>query len=383
MSERLLVIVGHKPSAILSKGEYVPRYYNPGNLFEEIHLLMAHGDQPNKDELTKTAGDAKLYLHNLPKPDFRWTLGWQTPFLRKWTAVGVDLAEDIKPALVRTHNDFMEGYLATRIKQELGIPFVTSLHGVWDRDHLDNVKEWIVKFAHYKFERMTLKNADAVIAVYAPIVRYAHKYGSKNVHLIYNMVSDQIKPKKHYRYGRPLRLITINRQVQNKNPENILRAIRDIDCHYVLVGDGTHHEKLKNLAREIGVEQKTEFIRALPNQDLVSMLPAFDVLVSHCDYWGISKSLIEASLAGLPIVINRHPEEHIPEHDGDWLWLVDQNTPEDYRAAISALAENEDLRAEYGRRAYEHAKQTFDPAKMEQKIADLYQKVMHKAGEIS
>ena len=42
----------------------------------------------------------------------------------------------------------------------------------------------------------------------------------------------------------------------------------------------------------------------------------FDIMVSHCDYWGISKTIIEGALAGLPIIHNVHPVEPVPDLEG-------------------------------------------------------------------
>ena len=381
MSSRLLVLVPDWPSVILDKGEYPELYYNPGNLFEEVHLLLTNSDDPSVAEMQHTVGNARLHIHNLPKPDIRWTLGWQRPLVEGWVRNGLELARQIKPGLVRTHNNFMEGYLASRIKDDQGTPYVMSLHGVWDRDHLDTIKDWITKYAHYKFEKISLKNSDSVIAVYGSIIRYAEEYGAGNVHLIYNILAENIPRRENKALSAPPRLITINRQVPNKNPVNVIRAIRDIDCYYMLVGDGSEHKKLKAVAHEEGVEHKVEFVKAMPNEELIKLLPTFDILVSHCDYWGMSKTVIEASLAGLPTVINYHPFEPIPEYDGDWLLRCD-NTADSYRDAIVSLIEDDELRNGYAQRAYDHARAAFDPELMEQKTVALYQDVMRAAGTL-
>jgi glycosyltransferase involved in cell wall biosynthesis len=121
-------------------------------------------------------------------------------------------------------------------------------------------------------------------------------------------------------------LITINRQLKEKNPENIIRAIRDIDCRYLIVGDGAYHDYLKTVAEEAGCADKVEFVKAIPNAKLCKMLKDFDLMVSHCDYWGISKTVIEAALCGLPVIINHHSIEPIPDYEGDWVRLCD-NSP--------------------------------------------------------
>lgn len=376
MNEKvLLVIVPDRISDILKKGEYPELYYNPGDLFAEVHILMTNDDQPDLAQLQKTVGRARLFVHNLPSPKIRNTFGWQEPLIRPWIAQGIKIARQIAPSLVRTHNNFLEGYLASEIKQQLGVPFVTSLHGVWDRDGLITGRDKFIKLFRQRFERITMKNADAVIAVYEPIIRYAREYGAKNIHLIYNIVSGQIEKKQGNRLSSPPRLITINRQVKEKNPENIIRAITDIDCEYVIVGDGPYHEHLREVARESGCADKVRFISALPNAQICSMLKDFDLMVSHVDYWGMSKTVIEASLAGIPTVINHHPVMPIPEYQGDWLCIC-QNTPEGYRSAIRSLLSDDSARSQLAQTAYQHARSHFNPQAMEEKVVRIYEQVI-------
>ncbi len=375
MKRKLLVIIPDRLSVLIAKGEITQRYYNPGNLFDEVHILMTNADRPNINALEKSVGRATLVLHNLPagKNLFLKTLGWQYVLLRKWIFKGVELAREIQPDLVRVHNNFLEGYLALNIKKRLRIPYVVSLHGVWDKDCLGTAGQKLFGLFRKKLEKTSLRSADCVVAVYKPILRYAHRYGATDVRLIYNVVSIADKHQKSdYKRSEPPRLITINRQVKEKNPENIIRAVSRLNCRYTIVGNGGYHEYLKRVAEDCGCADRVSFIQAMPNEELCSLLKTFDVMVSHCDYWGISKTIIEGALAGLPIVVNQHPIEPIPDYEGDWLSLC-SNTEEGYYKAISRLVDDAEARRNLGRRALLHAKNFFDPAVQESKIVDIYQ----------
>jgi len=65
----LLVLVPDHISAIVQKGEYQPRYYNPGEVFDEVHILTTTPDKPDPAALQRTVGRAKLHLHNLPEDE--------------------------------------------------------------------------------------------------------------------------------------------------------------------------------------------------------------------------------------------------------------------------------------------------------------------------
>jgi hypothetical protein len=64
--KRLLVIVPDRLSDIAGKGEVQPAYYNPGELFDEVHILMTNDDRPPIEPLQYMVGRAKLFVHNSP-----------------------------------------------------------------------------------------------------------------------------------------------------------------------------------------------------------------------------------------------------------------------------------------------------------------------------
>jgi len=378
MTKRLLVIISDRLSDLIRKGEMTPRYYNPGELFDEVHILMTNNDHPDPGMLQRTVGGAKLSIYNLPadKRLFIRSLGWQTFLMKNWIEEGLKIASHVSPHLIRVYNNFKEGYLASQIKKRMGIPYVVSLHGVWDKDDLSTFKNRMICVFRRKLERISLENSDHVIAVYQPILRYAREYGAKTFSLIYNVVSSAwLKEKKGYEIQKRPRIITINRQLKEKNPENIIRAILDIDCEYTIVGDGPHHEYLEGLAKRVGVGDKITFIKAIANERLCQMLAEYDIMVSHCDYWGIPKSIIEASIVGLPIIINQHPLEPIPEYKGDWLMLC-KNTSDGYAEAIKQMIGDSELRENMGKAAKIYAQNNWLPEEMEEEVVSIYRGLM-------
>lgn len=377
-----MVIVPDRLSDLIRKGEVTPRYYNPGELFREVHIVMLNDDRPDPRAIQPMVGRATLHLHNLigsRRFFFVRTLGWQPILLGPLLRHAVELARRVRPQLIRTHNNFLEGVVAQRIKRALAVPYVVSLHGVWDVDDRTTVMARISAAFRRKLELKTLADADAVIAVYAPIVRYAHAFGARRVELIYNIVAGrEISRKTHYALGGRPRLITVNRQVAEKNPINIIRAVARLDCTYAVIGDGPLHGTLKSLAAELGCADRIEFITSMPNAELCASLGEFDLMVSHCDYWGMSKTIIEGALAGLPIVINRHPQTDIAEYDGGWL-VECENTTEGYQAAIAGLLADAERRQALGELAYHTARTRFDPETMEQRTAALYRELLGHA----
>lgn len=378
----LLVIIPDRLSELIHKGEITARYYNPGELFDEVHILMTNDDNiVNPEDIKKTVGHAKLYFHNLPRPSFFKTLCWRPWLLRKWAGQGVRLAKEIRPNLIRCYGNYVNGYVGAEISHSLKVPMALSLHssgretgkiGLW------SIKQLIAFEALKSVGKHSIKNASIVMPVYEHLREYALKNGARRVEVVYNIINPLfIGCKKFYTLHNPPQIISVGRQFREKNPENIIRAVARIDAHLTVVGDGPYHSYLKQVAKKYKVEDRVKFIRALPNDELCQMLPDYDIFATHSERLGVPKAVLEPLLTGLPVVVNKRKGPPVPEFQGDWIMLVD-NTPGGYSEAFRKLLDDDAFREQLGRRAYEHAHEYWAPEKMEKRVVDLYLELMEK-----
>ena len=389
---RLLVIVPDRISDILTKGEYQPDYYNPGGVFDEVHILTTTDDRPALDQLQRTVGNACLVVDNHPddltlvgrRPE--WLTGRR---LRRWAAGGVEIARKIAPAMIRCHGADWNTYLASRIKAELGIPYVVSLHINPD---VNSVRRFLkpdltpAEARHNRFydylEGEALRSADLVMPVYRPILPYLERLGIERVEVCYNVLNKlHLREKADYARHSPARIIYVGRLFDDKDPANIIRAVASLDgVHFTIVGDGPIRPRLEALVAELGLSGRITFRPAVPNDQLCDLLVESDLFAVHTEYWEISKSVLEAVLTGLPVVINRRIGPPVPEFsEGDYLRLVN-NTVEDYRAALGELLSDHEARAALGRRAFAHAQANWAPAITEAKVAAIYRRILAERG---
>jgi glycosyltransferase involved in cell wall biosynthesis len=374
------VIVPDAISAIVEKGEFTPRYYNPGNLFDEVHILMTNDDQVSPDALQKTVGSAQLFLHNHPDPGYGRSFGYHPSFLSFWARRAVKLARRIRPSLIRCYGNWLNGYLAREIKRKVGIPYVVSMHTNPDEEVRGRATtKWEIKYWNTmrKIEKLALHHADIVLPVYKPIIPYLRSMGIEKFKVAYNVLNPEfLRKKDDYGLHNPVRLISVGRHYREKNPENIIRVVEKLpNTHLTLAGDGPLQEYLENVTRDCKVQDRVTFRRAIPNDDLCRELPSFDIFVVHTECWEISKSVLEALLTGLPVVINRRRGEPVPELQGDHVMFV-ENTPDSYCDALTTLIEDDLFREKLGRRAYHHAQENWAPAKAETKYVEIYKRTM-------
>jgi glycosyltransferase involved in cell wall biosynthesis len=388
---RLLVLVPDAFSAIITKGEYQPNYYNPGDHFREVHLLTTADDRLDPEAMRRTVGSAGISMGSVPERPGMAHLPWRDEDclpLRQWAQPVVEAARAFAPDLIRCHGADWNTYAASRIKQELGIPYVVSLHINADvnanRRHLGqrlSAAQWRENELFEYLERTGLAHADMVMPVYRPIIPYLERMGVANYTVCYNVLSTtHLTRKADYRLHDPVRLLYVGRLFEDKNPANILRAVASLPgVEFTLVGDGPLRGVLEDLAQSLGIGSRTRFLPAVPNDDLCRMLPEFDLFALHTQYWELNKSLLEALLTGLPCVVNRRKGLAVPELEGDFILKVD-DTPEGYRGALARLIADHGFREGLGRAACEHARANWDPAKAEARYLEIYKDVMARGG---
>ena len=382
--KRLLVVVSDRLTDLISKGEITTRYYNPGEVFDEVHILMTNDDRPDLDAVRTMVGRAVLHLHNLPAGAglFATTLGWQPWLLGRWAGRGVELARAIGPNLIRTYGNSLNGFLGARIAMDLQVPLVVSLHTDPDelRDRASVRRDWLEWLTYNRLvalEIATLRAADWVLPVYQPIGEYAARRGAARVEVCYNVINpDHLRRKECYALHVPARVASVGRQIPGKNPGNLIRALASLpDAELTLIGDGPLHDGLRRLAADCGVTDRVVFHPRLSNDEICRLLPDFDLFATHCEFLGIPKAVLEPLLTGLPVVINRRRGSPVPEFEGDWIRLVD-DTPEAYRQALHDLLSDDVEREALGRRAYAHAAERWAPERTEQRLADVHRQAL-------
>ncbi|WP_320171781.1 glycosyltransferase [Maridesulfovibrio sp.] len=380
MGKVLLNIITDRLSHLENKGEMTSRYYNPGGEFDEVHILMTNEDSPTPEKLQKMAGDARLYIHNLPasKKLLITSLFWRPALLKGWAAGGVELAKKIKPDVIRCYGNYINGFIASEIKKELGIPYIVSLHTHPDENRSNLSFGW-KNFLYYHFtasvENVTLKNADYVVGVYKSLIPYVNRRNPKNYETIYNTVTpDKIRIKSDYTADTALKILSVGRLIPGKNPEYLIDAAIAEGAHLTVVGNGPLRPALMDRAEQAQGPGKVTFIQSISNEKLCEMSPDFDVFAIHSDYDGIPKTVLEASLCGLPVVVNKRMENQVPEFEDGWMELVN-NSFEGYSMAIKRLA-NMDYREDLGKKALKYSHKHWNPQQTELRYAELYKQIM-------
>ena len=371
MSECLLVIVSERISEWIDKGEVVDRYYNPGNRFDEVHLLLTNDDRPDPVVVQRLVGSARVSIHNLPaRPNLlARKLGLWPILLRRWAAEAVPLARAISPNVVRCYGLHLNGLCALEIRRTLGTPVVVSLH---DPRHSEE------SAAMRSVRRKIVRGAQIVIAVYRPLVPYLEGLGARRIEVVYNVLNaNTFRAKQDYGVHDPVSVVSVGRQVPDKDPTPLIRAIAGRPgFRLTLVGDGPLHQDLCTLVTGLGVGDRITLHRALPNDELVATLPDHDLFAAYFEYLEAPKTVLEAMLCGLPVVVNCGPNGAVPELNETVCLLVDGDV-DGYGTGFDALVADPALRARLGEAARAWAYRSLDPEQTERQVVALYDELLH------
>lgn len=380
MTKKLLIIIPDKLSSLLEKGEIVPRYYNPGNLFDEVHIMMTNDDKPDPSHVQPMVGKAKLFLHNLPTPPrfFIKTLGWQSFLMKDWLELSLKKIRKIAPSVIRCYGMHLNLKIASHYKKIYGTPLLVSLH---THPYLDShketrsLKEKVIKWCELQLSK-NLSDADIIIPVYRGILDFLSPLRIKKCEVAYNTVniSKTNHIKKDWNHKNPFKIICIGQQIPNKNPENLIKAVAQLDnVSLAVIGKGPLNKSLKKLVYLLRAENKIHFIDSIPSINLCANLKNYDCFSASIDCIGLSKTLIESFLVGLPVLINLNSHVQVPELDDSICKRV-PDTVEGYILGLKDLINSYDLRKSLAKRASRIAWQYWDPKVTEQHHKKLYER---------
>ena len=374
---KLCVFPNDPLSAYYKKGEIKSRYFNPKNLFNEIHVISLFDSDEKEEKVAEVAGNATLKIHVIGKTNLL--------NLRSKKSKVISFIKKIKPDVIRSYNPLIQGWIATKIGKELGIPIVISLMGDYDRDlryfakKNKDLKSYLkLSYTKRVLESYSIKNADEVIIIYEFIRKYAQKMGAKNINLIYNRVDlSQFSPKVEpaFRESKPI-IICVGRLMKEKNQECLIRAIKDLDVILLLIGDGVQYQELYELTKKLNIEKKVRFERSIPHKDINKYFTASDIFALPIKYGGFAIPVLEAAASGIPVILPKQEFDSNPELISNFAMLV-ENNPQSFKDAISKIIAEKNLRGKMVQKGLEVVEKMNSDI-MEEKEKDLYLKLIKK-----
>jgi glycosyltransferase involved in cell wall biosynthesis len=287
------------------------------------------------------------------------------------------LVEELRPAVIHAHSDFLNGLVASVLGDAFDIPIVYEARGFWEETWLsarpnkrtpdDPVYKW-----RRAREIQVMRRADHVVTLAETMVDRIAGDGIDRAHI--SIVPNAVDPGAfplldrsdrsiRQALGIPDRARTIgyiSSLSRYEGVETLIRGTRvlrdgDVDVHCLIVGDGREMDRLMRIAAKEGVEEVVHFTGRVPHEDVLDYYAALDVFVVPRRDTRVTRLVqplkpYEALSTGLPLVVSDVPAlSLIVDASGAGDTFTPQD-PTDLARAVLPILENPSLAGELGER---------------------------------
>lgn len=238
--------------------------------------------------------------------------------------------------------------------------------------------------------RLTTAVADrlsnAVIAVCEAAREQAIREGTPGgrITTIYNGVPEsQRRGIRHNLFtGSPV-IGTIGRLHASKGYASLIEAMPLVreklpQARLVLVGEGREREQLENRVRELRLNSHVDFVGE--RSDAAGLLPEFDIFVLPSVIEGMPNAVLEAAMAGIPVVATR--VGGVPEVIQDSIsgLLVEPGSSVSLAHALVRMGQDDSLRGECGKNAYDRVIRQFGVGEEIRRTESVYLSLLAAKG---
>lgn len=330
----------------------------------EVHLITMHPPR------TENPIDNNVSIYILP---FSPPAGY---FLNKWHLK--KLLSRISPSLLHTH--YAGGYgTLSRLSG-----FHPTLLSVWGSDIFDFPYQ-----AKWK-EKILRKNLAApdYITCTSHIMKIQTKKFVNPKYPIsvvpFGVDCQKFKPLEGIRNDDEFVVGIVKTLEENYGVKYLMEAFAMVRKNYIgskrlrllIVGEGPLKNQLKSLAKELEVENETDFLGYVPHSDVSRILNRFSVFVSVSDSESFGVAVIEASACGIPVIAS--DAGGLPEvvKHGETGFIVPRRNPQRTAEGIMKLIESPKLRDEMGRAGRNFVLQNYEWNENTSRMEKLYKKIM-------
>ncbi len=306
------------------------------------------------------------------------------------------ILREFRPEVVHTHSA-KAGILGRLAAAALRVPaIVHTVHGApfypeqgWSEGIISRWSEWYVARRTQAFISVAEAMTDLMVRCrIAARNRFTTIYSGMEVEPFLQADSHRGPTRAELGYqdhhivvGKIARLFPL------KGYEYLLKAIpavvrRNRNVRFLVIGDGLLQDHLRRLCRAGGLEEYIRFVGLVPPERIPAMISAMDLLVHASLREGLARALPQALLVGRPVVSYDIDGACEVVKTGQTGVLVPPRHISDLAGAILFLAEDEQLRKQYGHAGQERCRELFRHDRMTKQIREVYQNVLNPGSPV-
>ena len=167
--------------------------------------------------------------------------------------------------------------------------------------------------------------------------------------------------------------IYVARLVPLKRHKILLDAVRSLsDVRLLFIGTGPLESELRQYVREIGIEERVEFMGLMPREDVFRHLLQADLYVSSSSYEGLPVGVLEAMACGKPCLVS-NIEQHREIKDKVSSLITCDDAPDCWTEKLTLLsAMNQEQLFEIGDYNRRGVKESYSLVEMHKKYNAAY-----------
>lgn len=223
---------------------------------------------------------------------------------------GIGLCRINQYDIINTHFVIPSGPSGVVLSKLFNMSIIMSIHG---GDIYDPSKKWSPHkhFVLRKIITWLLNNSDKITAQSNNTKNNANKYYHPNKEITVIPLGfivpefKKITRKELNLSEKEIILISVGRLIKRKGYEYAIQAVSKLphqNVKYLIIGDGPEEKNLKDLAKQLGVEDTVKFLGFVPEDKKFQYLSISDIYVLSSLHEGFGICLLEAMYCGLPIV---------------------------------------------------------------------------------
>jgi glycosyltransferase involved in cell wall biosynthesis len=245
------------------------------------------------------------------------------------------------------------------------------------------------------YEKKLMKRSDALIAVSKYTVSELtelYGIGNKKIHVIYNGVdinkfkprSDRAELRREFGLEEKRKIVLfVGRLYYRKGLEILLHSVPTVtqefgDVKFVISGTGfkKKEQSLRDLAKELGIEDYVIFLGYVPDEKLPNLYSASDIFVLPAIYENFPFAILEAQATALPVISTK--VGGIPEFlaDNENGFLIDPGEPAQLTERVLTLLKDPKLAKEMGEQGRSLIEKKLSWRLITGQVIDLYNKLL-------
>ncbi len=184
------------------------------------------------------------------------------------------------------------------------------------------------------------------------------------------------------RTEKPLNFVSVGRFCHKKAPQNTIRAFAEVVKKYPeaqlnMIGDGVLLDDCKTLIKQLNIEKSVSFLGVLTSKDISKVFANSCAFVQHSirdefgDAEGLPVAVLEAGLAGLPVIATRH--SGIPDviHNNMNGLLCEEGDIIQMSKNMIFICDNKEIAHQMGRNAKKHIEENYTITRHLKKLDEL------------